>query len=455
MTRDLWSRKARMAMAVLLAGAWGSLATVISLGPASAVDPCVPQQHTDAVKTFTLDDTTLQGGQTVRIDFTGAIPDGSCAGDTVVIAAPPNFPLRNGATPLLDADGVELGTMTVADNNAVTITFNEYVQTHDNVTFGGHFYGRLSGSQPETGYDLTWDLGDGQSLSTPVTTNSCVGCSEPRTRGGKSVSLTDDHEIHIFFDSPITTEVGQVVTFTDVVGAGQRMDCSRFSGAIGSRTVWGNLVLDGGPAPVTVVSCDDAGFTATMTSTATGQYLDLQGYAVTTEDRSTYPDSGTVTQDGHTDQVSAVAREYTVGAEGSGDTKHAAESTQPTPTGTVTATPTDPVTSTPTDPVTSTPTDPVPSTPTDPVPSEGGNQSPTAPSTPPSTQPSTPPSNPGDTPSNTPNDTPRHTPHTPSNELPETGLGPATAAAAVGGVALLTAGFVLVATSRRRRVNPS
>jgi len=408
-------------MAVLLLGAWGSLATVISLGPAAAADACAPTQHTDAIKTLSLDDITLQGSQAVRIDFDGALPDGSCSGDVVELIAPPNFPLTDGAQPVLDPDGVPMGTMTVS-NNVVTITFNDYVQTHDNITFGGHFYGRLSGSKPDTGYDLNWDLGGGASIVTPVTTNVCVNCSGDRTTGLKFASLTPAHDIVVYFDSAVTKAVGEVVTFTDVLGPGQRMDCTRFHGAgATSRSPWGSLIFDG-DLPVTIVSCDDGGFTATMTSTAVGQYLDLQTYAFTTDDRTTYPDTGTVTQDGHTDQVSAVAREYTANVNGDGDVRESDESEAPTPD-----TPTPPVTAPPvsTAPpvVTGSPAIP-PATPTNPT---------TPATTPPTATP-----------------VPHHRP-----TLPATGLDPTTAASAVSGVALLAAGIVLVCTGRRRRANPS
>lgn len=76
-----------------------------------------------------------QGSQ-VKLDYTWALPDGHGykAGDTFTFQVPDQFKLYNDIGGLLQSDEGDVGSFTVrASTHTVTMTFNSFIENHDNV----------------------------------------------------------------------------------------------------------------------------------------------------------------------------------------------------------------------------------------------------------------------------------------------------------------------------------
>ncbi|MFZ2504044.1 MAG: LPXTG cell wall anchor domain-containing protein, partial [Nocardioides sp.] len=215
------------------------------------------------------------------------------------------------------ADGSPIAEMVVT-NGKVVITFNDYLELHENVQFNGFLKARVSAVvEPDTDYDLQWPVG-GEVFVTPVTTVPCAGCEPADLTASKFATYVAGPPPYVRF--AITTaaaqSVGEQITITDVVGAGQEISCANVAMQVGdSVDAWGNVEWDGPWKAFTVDTCDATTLTVSLTSTATGQFFRLNGRAYTTELRESYTDSGRVTQAGETDRVNATAEMTDGGAD--------------------------------------------------------------------------------------------------------------------------------------------
>ena len=381
----------------------------VGLAAAPDAAECTPQDRSSSITSLSIsgaDD--LREWQQVTANFSGSLPLGGCAGDTVTITVPPQLSAHPGSFPVLDPDGVSMGTMVVSSDGVATITFNDYVETHTNVTFHGYLAAQVGNQMlPGQSYDLSWKVGT-TVVTTPVTMQECPNCDVPHTWPGKWANFNpgDPGSVTFALVSAVTQASGETVVFTDTLGAGQHLDCSSLVVTeADSVDAWGDLQFDSSWTADTA-ACDEATGTLTVqvTSNKAGQYFRVLGSATVTETRSSYTDEGTVTQRGVTKPVQAAAIVYSGGAGGDGET--------PTPTPTPSETPTP------------TPTETTPAS--NPAPSETSTTS---------------------TPSTT---TTTKTPTTPTTSLPQTGSDASALGAGVGLLLVVMGSGALLAARRRR-----
>lgn len=198
-------------------------------------------------------------------------------------------------------------------------------------------------------------------VRTPVTTAACPDCDAPKTWPGKWANFTDGDPDTVTFGlvSAVTQGANETVVFTDLLGAGQRLNCtSLLVQEADTIDAWGDIQFTDTWTPDSVTCDETAGtLTVTVTSARAGQYFRVLGTAIATETRTSYTDEGTITQRGVTQPVQASAIVYSGGAGGDGETP----SPTPTPSEiTATATPT-PTETTPSETSTPTPTETTPS----------------------------------------------------------------------------------------------
>jgi hypothetical protein len=298
----------------------------------SAAAACTPADRSDSIDSLelvTVDGSpTLEAWESVRLQFAGSLPDGGCAGDTVTISIPNSLGTVSGVFPVLAADGTQMGTMVVSGGKAV-ITFNDYVETHDQITFEGflglHVTNRL---EPGRDYVLEFPVGS-EVIQVPVTTGECPGCADEPTRAGKwaSMQLGDPKYVAFGIVTEVSQGAGEQIVITDTLGPGQEFDCSSLVVRMGnSRDAWGAVIWSQWVTGRATITCDPASAVATVSiaATAAGEYYTLEGHATVTEVRDSYTDNARVVQSGVTHEVSAEAgvRSGGVIGDGSGRVPH-------------------------------------------------------------------------------------------------------------------------------------
>lgn len=79
----------------------------------------------------------------LRLDFSGSVRDGHCAGDGFSFRLPDHLTIPAGTTfPLKTADGSTAAVLTVT-GRTVTVSLTSYVEDHDNVTLNGWFQAQM------------------------------------------------------------------------------------------------------------------------------------------------------------------------------------------------------------------------------------------------------------------------------------------------------------------------
>ncbi len=216
----------------------------------------------------------------------------------------------SGTFPITSADGTVIAQMVVTAG-MVTITFNDYLETHDNVRFNGFLKAQVTNEvEPDTEYDLEWNVGN-EVFITPITTVPCEDCAPQDQQPAKYATYEAGPPPYIVFgiNTALTQSVGEEIRITDTLGAGQELDCARIRMRVGdSVDVWGDIEWDGLWAAFTVVSCDTQRVTVSLRATKVGQFFKLEGRTYPTEVRESYTDSADVTQAGITTRVRATAR---------------------------------------------------------------------------------------------------------------------------------------------------
>ena len=303
-----------------------------SAEPNARAAACTPRDRSsEANLEVSLDKQQVSAWDWTRVSFSGTLPDGSCAGDTVVVGIPSELAVRDGSFPVRNAAGVSLGTMTVdATSRTATFTFNDFVEKHNDIRFRGWLSSQYNDTiEPGEPYDLTWPVGN-TTVVTPITTNPCPECDGPRTTPLKWGTVVGEW-VWVGLESAHLDGKTDPVTFTDKLGPGQELDCSTVAGYNATRNQWGALERDESRDLIDV-TCDKSGFTATINPQAGDQYVTVvAGARVTDPSRESYSDEGTVTQSGKTTPVEATAVRYAGGAEGDGNVPPSPPVTPPTP----------------------------------------------------------------------------------------------------------------------------
>lgn len=331
--------------------------------PHASAAGCVAAPITDPMTvtlTNSAGDNTYEAWEQAEVRFSGSISDGHCAGDSFTFDIPQEFAAQSGSYELKDADGVVAGTMVVTGDRVagwkVTVTVNDYVETHQNVKVHGYFVVRLNETySPSEQWSSEWNV-NGETTVIPLEMEPCPNCGDLPTDASKFANYNPDSEtIDAVVVLPTSKDADQLYTIVDrITSPGQVFNCDApvtvlaFTGL----TPWGNV----DPAKVTVangvattVECvADSHYSVTWRSTVAGESARVDfPLAVTDDSLRTWTDEGEVTTGGETFTAPATAYSYAAGGGAEGDT--------PTPTPTPIETPTPDVTPTETPEPTATP----------------------------------------------------------------------------------------------------
>lgn len=294
---------------------------------------CPESDRSDSLTDIALSESEdLEGWSTVEVAFSGFLPDGGCAGDWVAIVLPSELNHPGGTWDVVTPapESAVIGTMTVTKTGGVATArfeFNEYIETHDSVSYRGGLTSSLKGEiAPETdGYELEWQVQD-RVIRTPVSTGPCPDCDTRPERVNKWVGFeTDGDGNHLLDDegletlawgieSRLTQQAGEYISFTDWVPEGQEFICDSVHVMTGTDlTPWGSIDFDTWyPAQwwfdgsITVESyfwCDDDGgsdyIRVDVLAPEAGMYVMIGGRTrVLDADQGEYWDYGRVAQRG-------------------------------------------------------------------------------------------------------------------------------------------------------------
>lgn len=100
----------------------------------------------------------------IAIAATWAAPAGTKSGDTFSMALPPQISGTAATFPLIDKQTGETVGNCVVKTTEITCTFNDYVNTHEDVTGSLGFYARAMKTSSETQWD--WNVGNNVTITT-------------------------------------------------------------------------------------------------------------------------------------------------------------------------------------------------------------------------------------------------------------------------------------------------
>ncbi len=260
----------------------------------------------------------------VDVNFSGSLPDGGCAGDVIKIEVPDELAGLSGTFPIKTPDGTVIASMVVTPR-LVTITFNDYIETHDHVVFKGFLKAKTTAVvKPDTKYELKWPVGS-TIITTPITTVPCKDCDAADIEPGKFAVYEDGPPSFIRFgiSTAATRTADERITITDLVSAGQAVDCDSIRMRVGdSLTSWGNVDWDGPwrgfQGELMLRHLRDRHAQGDGRS-ASSSYLRADRMA--TEAQASYVDKATVEQHGMVKGVRATARVNEGGGSGEGNSR--------------------------------------------------------------------------------------------------------------------------------------
>lgn len=282
---------------------------------------------------------------TVSVEFNGTLPAPPIAADAcVVIPAADRLPLRShGDYPALDANGVRVGTMWV-DATGITFVFDEdYVNSHQHVSFHGAV---VAGLQVDTStavepFELTWSI---PGVSEPVTVSvpGCPECGNVPEVSFKYAAVVDaENAINAgvvlgtgdWRNVPAGQDTAQV-TLTDTLGPGQSCVAANVFNL--SRNVKVTDVPCVGKNPII----------ATFTGTRGDAYRLTLRVRITDPSLTSYEDTGTIHIAGAADVIRTATAQWHTGSAGGTGVPRPSTTTSTSPTTTTSTTSTSPTTTT-------------------------------------------------------------------------------------------------------------
>jgi len=278
-------------------------------------------QLTSTITTFSNSQVdAVTAGSSYRMNITGTLANGHCAGDTITVTiAHPLQGNANASYPIYATDGTVAGQLVVnGDGTQATLTLNEWVSTRNNVQLDAYLAVSVATTATEQD-SATWTV-DGTTYNMPVNPGSepCTDCDTMPEQAAKWGYYTQNDgdandTMRITVQIPTTTAPNTTFTITDTLGSeGQRFSCVeddlnwryytslRPDGnlADGDSTYDTLSKTDTSQISVTQVSCEDTTFTATVTIANAGVASRLYiPVLVTDESRTEFPDAVTVTSD--------------------------------------------------------------------------------------------------------------------------------------------------------------
>jgi hypothetical protein len=298
---------------------------------------CTPSAVTDPMDVVVTPKTDVQAWDRLRVEFSGAISDGHCAGDSFSVQIPPQLhPAEGSSYPLRAPDGSLVAMMTV-HGGRITVTLTDYVETHQGVTLEGWLQAQIDNTtRAGDTAELSWDV-NGKITKTPVQMGPCPNCTVLPTKPAKWGSQRADGTLQIVIQSAPTASDDEQVSFTDTLTSpGQRFECpvpvtTRQYTRLGP---WGDPIDSGLGPNVTVTDCTELSVSGTLQVASAGTvvriYLTVQ---VSDHSVASWTDTARVTQAGKRTDVHTTVVSFSGGGSGGGTTPPASPtSTAPSST---------------------------------------------------------------------------------------------------------------------------
>jgi hypothetical protein len=238
-----------------------------SVAPARADTTCTASPVTDPMAVTMAQTGTLGAWSQVTAHFSGTISDGHCAGDSFTFTIPDVLTAVDGSYPITDGAGNVVTTMAISGQK-VTVTLNDFVQTHKNVTIDGWMNLQLNDGIISSGTQaIVWTI-NSKTSSTPLTITPCANCSvAPSTMGAWS-NKVGTASLRTTIRLPQTTKTQTVTWSETLTSPGQSFTCPMtFRGQYyTTANQWGtptDLVTKN--AAVTITSCTSTTVAGTVT----------------------------------------------------------------------------------------------------------------------------------------------------------------------------------------------
>ena len=293
----------------------------------------------------------------VEFGFGLSLEEGHCEGDSITFTPPQELGSNNSPVDLT-TDGGEVIAHAVYADGKVSVTLTNAVEDPSKYSFEGFGYWRVSMRDtliPGETRDLIWDF-DGEIRRTQIHVQSCPGCEQPEKWLSKWGYIPQDNpsKAIVTVATPVATVDGQEFLVRDVLTSpGQVFNCPNPAGQAGvysTAGVWGQPQYTR-YIPVTVVECNSATVTLSLTLNAGEKARFELTIGVSPTDPGPWTDSATVTSQERSWDASATVRR----AESGGGASYLLKPPEPTPSPSATPTPTPTPEPTPTPSVTPTP----------------------------------------------------------------------------------------------------
>lgn len=257
----------------------------------------------------------------LKLDFTGAIPDGMTTYTKTAIL-PPELSGNAATYNLYAPDGTTVMGHMVSDGHTVTFTFDAaYISTHDCITWNATLYaGFATTVDPGTPYNLEFLL-DGTTKTFPITIGECPYCNTLYTGPDKWAVVADDtHTVVSGINSHVTTADNETITITDVVDSHQTLRCDDISvfqqgNMLDNR---GSLVREADVTADATITCSAHTVTMVLAKTLAHKVYTLYVLATADGTLPAYVDTATIIQGGVTYKQNATATVYGGGGGGNG-----------------------------------------------------------------------------------------------------------------------------------------
>ena len=305
----------------------------------------------------TMDGKDFAAYKSVEFGFGLALEEGHCEGDSITFTPPKELGSNSSPVDLTTDDGVVVAHAVYTDGK-VSVTLTNAVEDPSKYSFEGFGYWRVSMRDtliPGETRDLIWDF-DGEIRRTQIHVQSCPGCEQPEKWLSKWGYIPQDNpsKAIVTVATPVATVDGQEFLVRDVLTSpGQVFNCPNPAGQAGvysTAGVWGQPQYTR-YIPVTVVECNSATVTLSLTLNAGEKARFELTIGVSPTDPGPWTDSATVTSQERSWDASATVRR----AESGGGASYLLKPPEPTPSPSAPPTPTPTPEPTPTPSVTPSP----------------------------------------------------------------------------------------------------
>lgn len=302
-----------------------ALCLAVGVGLLGSAGSASAAEISDAVTSVSIRETSVRLNQTIHVDFSWKVPDGTAAGDTFRLTLSDNVVMRQGQViEIRDGSGALIAKGVVSGQDVV-FTMTDYGADNEGVTGTGWLAVRFNDEivERDTTQQVTVTAGDRKDsvpiyvspvTPQPVARKVAQWVFDPTKYGYPA----DDHVIWQI-TTPVFTaaEVGKKVIIRDGGGTGLVLDCATLAVDRVTYTPAYRIVGDFTGKHTLSCSADAASVSFIVTADLVGFAVQLNGAASTTDDSvAEFVNRGAVVIDG--DAVPVVGRAMTTEGGGQG-----------------------------------------------------------------------------------------------------------------------------------------